>query len=161
MLISIAAEAQIAINAQFKARSFNDLAAPYIMYKKFYDECIDTLDNLLEQVKQAEEYISEDKDPLTWCEYVSCYDAIVNEYNSIQTGGTDQNTRSNISRLRKRSTSLLTSIKAAYNKRNMLANEQYNRLRSVEGLTCDRFYSDMSIDNFINGSIPYVNYYTK
>jgi hypothetical protein len=81
--------------------------------------------------------------------YADCYNSIIDEYNSILKNGTNQGTRKAISDLRRQSSSLLASIKAAYDRRNRLSNDQYARLRAVDGLICNRFFSDISIDEFM------------
>lgn len=159
--ISINTDAQLVINSQFKAMSFDEMMAPVLMAQKFHQECLDNLESLAEQAEQAEQFISKEKDPVTWKSYADCYNSIIDEYNSILENGTNQNTRNHISELRRRSSSLLTSIRAAYDRRNRLANDQYARLKAVDGLMCSRFFSDISIDEFMNGNTPSVTYQTR
>ena len=141
--------------------TFDEMAAPLIMAQRFQQECLNNLDALAEQTEQAEQFISKEKDPTTWKVYADCYNSIVNEYNSILKNGTNRGTRKAISDLRRQSSSLLASIKAAYDRRNRLSNDQYARLRAVDGLMCNRFFSDISIDEFMNGKTPTVTYQTR
>ena len=161
MFVTIGANAQIVVNSQFKARSYDEMVAPLLMVQRFHQECLDNLDALAEQTEQAEQFISKEKDPATWKVYADCYNSIIDEYNSILKNGTNQGTRKAISDLRRQSSSLLASIKAAYDRRNRLSNDQYARLRSVDGLMCNRFFSDISIDEFMNGKTPTVTYQTR
>ena len=151
----------IVVNARFKARSFDEMAAPLLMIRQFQQECLSNLEALAEQTEQAECFISEDKDPVTWKEYVGCYNSIIDEYNSILKKGTNTGTRKAISDLRRQSSSFITRVKAAYDRRNRLSNDQYARLRAIDGLTCDRFFSDISIDEFMDGKTPTVIYQSK
>lgn len=161
LFVATCANAQIVVNSQFKAMSYDELAAPLIMAQRFHQECLDNLDTLAEQTEQAEQFISKGKDPATWKVDADCYNSIIDEYNSILKKGTNQGTRKAISDLRRQSSSLLISIKAAYDRRNRLSNDQYARLRAVDGLMCNRFFSDISIDEFMNGKTPTVTYQTR
>ena len=144
LIICVEAKAQIVVNSQYKARSFDDMVAPFIMVQKFQEECLNSLVTILDQLKQAEQFISEEKDPNTWNKYENCYNSIVDEHNSIV-----------------KSSSLLADIRAAYERRNRLSNDQYARLRAVDGLTCSRYFSDISIDEFMNGNTPTVTYQNR
>ncbi len=154
-------DAQYVVDSHYKAMSFDEMAAPLLMAKKFQEECLNSLETLAEQTEQAEQFISKENDPKTWSTYADCYNSIIDEYNSVLKKGTGQNTRKNISELKRRSSALLASIRAAYDRRNRLANDQYARLRSVDGLMCSRYFSDISIDEFMNGNTPSVTYQTR
>ena len=159
MFLAISANAQIVVNSRFKSMTFDEMAAPLIMAQRFQQECLNNLDALAEQTEQAEQFISEEKDPATWEVYADCYNSIIDEYNSILKNGTNQGTRRAISDLRRQSSSLLASIKAAYDRRNRLSNDQYARLRAVDGLMCNRFFSDISIDEFMNGKTTITKFF--
>ena len=161
IFICINADAQYVVDSHYKAMSFDEMAAPLIMAKKFQEECLNSLETLAEQTEQAEQFISKDNDPKTWSTYADCYNSIIDEYNSILKQGTSQSTRKNISELRRQSSALLASIKSAYDRRNRLANDQYTRMKAVDGLMCSRFFSDISIDEFMNGNTPAVTYQTR
>ena len=141
MFLAISANAQIVVNSRFKSMTFDEMAAPLIMAQRFQQESLNNLEK--------------------WQVYADCYNSIIDEYNSILKNGTNQGTRRAISDLRRQSSSLLASIKAAYDRRNRLSNDQYARLRAVDGLMCNRFFSDISIDEFMNGKTPTVTYQTR
>lgn len=160
MLVAIDANSQIVVNSRYKPMTYDEMVAPLLEAQRFHQECLDNLEALADQTEQAEQFISKEKDPETWSVYADCYNSIIDEYNSILENGVNQGTRKAISDLRRQSSSLLASIKEAYDRRNRLATDQYKRLQVVEGLTCDRFFSDMSIDEFMNGKTPTVIYQT-
>lgn len=160
-LIVLVTNAQGVVNSQFKAMTYDELMAPVLMIQRFHKECLNNLEVIASQTEQIEEFISKEKDPDTWRKYVDCYNSIIAAYNSILDNGTNQGTRNTISKLRRQSNSLIASIKAAYDRRNRLSNDQYARLRAVEGLICSRFFSDISIDEFMNGKTPIVTYKSK
>lgn len=161
IMISCKANAQYTIDSKFKPFTYDEMVAPLLMAQKFQKQSLESLEVLANNTEQVEQFISKEKDPDTWREYANCYNSIIDEYNSILKNGTNQNTRGNFSKLQRQSVSLLTCIKSAYNRRNSLANDQYARLNAVKGLTCDRFYSDISIDEFMNGRTPSVTYQNK
>ncbi len=160
MFVAISTKAQY-VNSQFKALSYDEMVAPLLMYQRFVQKCLDDLESLAEQTEQAEQFVNEEKDPVTWKMYADCYNSIIDEYNSISKNGTNKGTTRIISDLRRQSSSLLACIKSAYDKRNRLASEQYARLKALDGLMCDRFFSDISIDEFMNGKTPTVTYQTR
>lgn len=161
IFLAVNANAQIVVNSQFKPMTYEELAAPLLVAQRFHQECLDNLENLAKQTEQAEQLISKEKDSTTWSVYADCYNSIIGEYNSILKNGTNPGTRKTISDLRRQSSSLLASIKAAYDRRNRLSNDQYARLRAVEGLMCNQFFSDISIDEFMNGKAPVVTYQNR
>lgn len=161
VLCAVGSNAQIVVNSKFKTMSYDEMMAPILMAQRFHQECLANLSSLLEQTEQAEQFISKDKDPMTWNLYADCYDAIVDEYNSINQNGTNQGTRRAIADLRKRSSSVLSRIRSASNRRDRLSADQYSRLRATEGLTCSRYYSDISLDEFMDGKTPVVTYQTR
>ncbi len=154
----ISSNAQIVINSQFKPFTYDEMAAPLRAVQQFHNQSLNTLGNLMEDLETLESYISKQNDPTCWRIYTDCYNSMVDTYNNIQDNGTNQRTRGRINELRKYASSTKNRIINAVNRRNQLSSDQYNRLRSVSGLTCDRFYSDMSLDDFLDGSTPYVQY---
>ena len=158
ILVFSTVDAQIVIDSKFKAQTYDEMLAPLIMMQRFHQECLDKLDAMAAYTEQAEQFISKDKDPATWKQYADCYNSIIAAYNSIIDNGTNQGTRKRIADLKRRSTSIVNAIQTAYNRRNRLSNEQYAKLRAVDDIICDRFFSDISIDEFINGKTPVVNY---
>ena len=160
MFLAISANAQIVVNSRFKSMTFDEMAAPLIMAQRFQQESLNNLDALAEQTEQAEQFISEEKDPATWEVYADCYNSIIDEYNSILKNGTNQGTRRAISDLRRQSSSLLASIKAAYDRRNRLSNDQYARLRAADALLCHPFVSALTIAEFKNPNTPTRTYQT-
>lgn len=159
--LAVGANAQIVVDSHFKPRTLGEMLSPLLMIQQFQQECLDKLESLLERTEQAEQFISKERDPATWRVYADCCNSIVNEYNSILRNGTGPSTRRVISDLRTRSSSLLTSIKSAYDRRNRLSGDQYARLRADDRLMCDRFFSDISLDEFMNGQTPTVTYQNR
>lgn len=153
------AKAQIIIDTQsFKPFTYEEKMAPILMVQRFVNECLETLDNLAEQTSSIEPFLNKQKDPIAWKLYADCYNAIVDEYNNIAQYGTNQYTRGIISSLKTRSRNVRSTIKAAYDRKNQLAYDQYQRLQSSPGMKCSEFYADMSLDCFLNGNTPEVTY---
>lgn len=123
IMISCKANAQYTIDSNFNPLTYDEMVAPLLMAQKFQNQCLESLEVLANSTEQAEQFISKEKDPLTWKEYAHCYNSIIDEYNSILKNGTNQRTREKIYALQRQSSSLLSSIKAAYNRRDRLAND--------------------------------------
>ena len=154
-------DAQIVVNSRFKSRCFEEMAAPLIMVQKFQNECLEKLESLVDETEEIETLLNKEKDPNCWKMYADCYNSIIDAYNNIVRNGTNQGTRNTIANIRHNSSSVRAKIRAAYEKRAQLSAAQYARLRSIEGMTCDRFYSDMSLDDFLNENTPSVKFHFK
>lgn len=161
MNLLLSASAQLVINSQFQPITYDEMVAPLIMVQRFQKECLNNLQEILNQTETVEVYISKEKDPIVWGKYADCYNSIISAYNSIIENGTNQGTRGVISNKRKESISLVNMIKSAYEKRNRMSQGQYARLQAVPGLVCNKYYSDISLDAYINGKEPEVTYKTK
>lgn len=146
-------------NAQFRPLTFDDMMKPILMYEKFFDECNNEMTNLLQQTQQIEPYIDRQKDPRSWERYQRYYAELKGAYDLLHERGANSNTKPHIAQLKRRF-SEINSIIAAYNRRVDLANSQYQRLRYSDQ-RCDRYYSDISLDEFLDGKTPVVNYYEQ
>ena len=146
-------------NAQvFEPLTYEELAAPLRAATAYHNQCCDALIQLMEGAQSIEAYISKDKDPICWTRYCNYYNSVVAEYNSINQYGVNGGTRQHISNLRT-NFSVIRAIGIAYEKRYNLAQEQYNRLKSSPNLRCDKYYWDLSVDDFLDGKTPKVNYH--
>lgn len=157
IVAALPSKAYRTFNAKPNFPSYSDMMAPLIAYQQFYNECLEKLSNLLENTESIEGYIDKTKDPQCWQQYVNYYNAVINEYNNIQKNGTDTGTRNRINSLR-RDFKIINSIVNAYNRRTQLSESQFLRLRSTNE-RCDKFYSDMSLDDFLDGKTPTITYY--
>ena len=145
-------------NAQrFRPFSYDELAAPAIAAQRYHNQCCQYLIQLMESAQEIEAYISKAKDPICWSRYCNYYNSVVDEYKNINKNGVDRGTEQRISNL-KTKFSVINAIMSAYNKRSDMANDQYRRLQSSPNIRCDKFYMDFSVDAFLDGKTPRVNY---
>ena len=144
-------------NSAFRPFSFAEMAAPFQMMKQFQDECLNTLMELMDKAESVESYIDKNQDPTCWNRYTEYYNSIVDEYQSILKSGTNQGTRNRIFNLRKNFI-VIDDIKRAYNRRYELSNSQYQRISATHE-KCTRYYSAISLDEFLDGNTPTVTYY--
>lgn len=149
---------QIVINSQFRPFSYDEMVAPLQAAANFHRVCTETLLSLMENAEQLEPYINRDKDPISWKRYVDYYNSVVDEYNRIQKNGTNQGTRARINDLKQNFSRVIIGIGNAYNRRNELANNQYQRVRSTNE-KCSRWFSEISLDEFLDGNTPTISYY--
>lgn len=159
-LAAYSIHAQIVTNSKFKPIPFQQMAGTLMAAKQFQEECLSSLEAMANKTESIEFMINKDKDPVSWGIYSKCYNAIIDEYNGICKRGTNVKTRNNLSKLRTTCNELCAKIKNAYERRNNLSRDQYARLQSVQGLRCDKFYSDISLDEFLDGKSPTIKYYT-
>lgn len=156
-ICGLAANAQIVNSSKFKPFRYDEMMAPLLAVQQFHKECCQTLIQLMDSAKEVEEYINPEKDSVSWSHYTNYYNSVVDEYNEINKNGTNQGTRQRIYNLRK-NFSVINAIVHAYNRRAKMANDQYQRLQSSPNIRCDKFYSDYSVDDFLDGKTPVVNY---
>lgn len=159
-LFSHIAHSQIVINSRFKPISYEEMMAPLVAAQQFHNQCISTLDDLLERTEQVEQYINKDLEPKTWRRYADYYNSIVDEYNRINKQGTDTGTRSRINNLKRNFSHVINGIINAYNRRIELANNQYRRIQSTNE-RCNRFFSEIPLDEFLDGNTPRISYYNN
>lgn len=150
--------AQIVINSQFKPFTYDEMVAPLQTYANFYNQCCETLIGLMDNAEQIEAYINKEKEPITWRRYADYYNSILEEYNRIQKKGTNQGTRGRINDLKRNFSRVINGIANAYNRRSELSNNQSQRINSTHE-RCDRWYSEISLDEFLDGKTPSVSYY--
>lgn len=149
---------QIVINSQFRPFSYDEMVAPLQAVTNFHNQCCETLIGLMENAEQIEPYINKENDPITWKRYADYYNSIVDEYNRINKNGTNQGTRGRINDLKRNFSKVINGIGNAYNRRNELANNQYQRVRATNE-KCNRWYAEISLDEFLDGKTPTVSYY--
>lgn len=142
----------------FKARSFEEMMAPFVAYRQHFDECANKINSLYEYLTKAEMFINKEDDPNTWEIYSVLHDAVIEEGNKLFENGTSMYTMRNINALSVKCRQFMNQLMAAYERRNRLAEAQSIRLRNERGLTCDQYYIEISIDEFLDGSTPTVNY---
>lgn len=146
------------VESSFTPMTTDELTAPLLIYRAHYKACLEKLQGLLDRTELYSKYLDQEKDPEAFDRFVSCYDEIVEAYNNIIKHGLSGNTNSEISRLREKSSDVCSAIETAYERRKMLAESQYNKLRANYGLVCDRYYSDISLDEFLDGKTPSVTF---
>lgn len=152
------ADAQIIVNtSQIQPAPFEQGMAVLRAGREFYYECLEKLENLLDKTAKIKPYISKDKDPRTWSRYSDYYNSVVNEYNRLKEQGTDTGTRRRIHSLKMNYSEVISPIVSAYNRRNDLAREQYSRIQYSKE-SCSRFFSEISLDEFLDGNTPSVTY---
>lgn len=142
-------------SAKVEAQSLEEM----LLYREAYYKCENALQTMLNNLGQLEEYIDKNKDPQYWEMYSDCYNSVSELLSDLNTNGLSAYIQSRRSELAKQSNSVFNKISGAINRRYKLAQDQYNRLRSIPGIKCDRYYADISLDEFLNGNTPSVNYY--
>lgn len=151
------AEAQIVINSQFKPFSYEEMMAPLQAVQEFHNQCLETLQNLLENAEKVEPYINKEREPLTWRRYADYYNSVASEYRSINENGVNKGTRGRINTFKKEYSKVINGIISAYNRRNEKANYQFKRIQSTQE-KCSRYFLDISLDEFLDGKTPIVTY---
>lgn len=149
-------EAASPLSPSYSPSLFNETLGTMMLYQSFYQDCCNRLIELMDKAEDIEPYINPHTEPLTWQRYLNYYNSIVNVYNDVSKNGTDSSTRTKINNLR-RDFSVIKSIQVAYERRSQLAQSQMIKLNS-QNITCDRLYSEISLDEFLDGKTPVINY---
>ena len=160
IFLHFAESANAQSTARFTPFTYEEMAAPLRAYTNFFNQCCETLIDLMENAEQIEPYINKEKEPITWQRYCNYYNSIVNEYNSINKQGTNTGTRGRINNLKRNFSRVINDIANTYNRRNQLANNQFQRIQSTKE-RCDRYFSDIPLDEFLDGKTPSIKYYTN
>lgn len=150
--------AQIVIGSKYRPFSYGEMLAPAMAAANYHRECCDKLENVLEKAEVIESKINKEKDPITWKRYCDFYNSVVDEYNIIMKNGGNASTDGNIQKIKKQFTIVINGISNASERRMDLAYTQYQRIMATNE-KCDRFYSDISLDEFLDGKTPEIKYW--
>ena len=126
-----------------------------------YDQAEELLVTLYEYAQELNGRIEPTTEPICYRQYKNYVDDLKAEIDKIHKSGYDPQITSRASDLKTRYSDEITPIINAYNRRIDLANAQIASMNSNPNIRYDRFYAEISLDEFLNGKQPNVSVVTQ
>lgn len=146
-------------NTQFKARTFDDLIRPYLMYTQEYRTQEEALADLATKADVWAGLTNEQTDPIAHAQYTNYANALKNQAAILADRGLDQSSRQALLNLRRRYSSEIAPIAEAYDKRKRQAAEQAQALLQNPTLMMSRRADATSLDRYLeNPNLGYDAY---
>ena len=137
----------LVINSKFDPLSFQDMVAPYLMYKQEYDTQQSALSELQTKASVWENMANKETDPKAYAQYKDYADSLWQQADNLASSGLNAGTRTALMNLKARYSSDITPIENAYNRREKLKEEQ--RQGKSKGLIYDYDAATTSLDKFV------------
>lgn len=146
-------------NTQFKARNFDDIIKPYIMYTQEYRAQEDAIADLATKADIWAGLANEQTDPIAYAQYTNYANALKDQAIIMADRGLNPTTRQSILNLKRRYTSEIAPIEQAYNTRKIQAEEQRKALLQNPTILFSRRADTTSLDDYIkNPTLGYESY---
>ena len=122
-----------------------------------YDQAEQLLVGLYENAQELNGRLDPQIEPICYRKYKKYVNDLEAEINKIHKDGYDTEISSRASNFRLRYSNEISPIITAYNRRVELANSQNASMAANPGIRYNRFYSEISLDEFLNGKTPNVS----
>lgn len=146
-------------NTQFKARSFDDMIRPYVMYTQEYRAQEDAIADLATKADVWAGLANEQTDPAAYAQYINYANALKDQAAVIADRGLSPSSRQAMLNLKRRYSSEIVPIEQAYTARKAQAEEQRKALLQNPTLMMSRRADTTSLDRYMeNPNLGYESY---
>ena len=146
-------------NTQFKARSFDDMIRPYVMYTQEYRAQEDAIADLATKADVWAGLANEQTDPVAYAQYINYANALKDQAAVIADRGLSPSSRQAMLNLKRRYSSEIVPIEQAYTARKAQAEEQRKALLQNPTLMMSRRADTTSLDRYMeNPNLGYESY---
>ena len=146
-------------NTQFKARSFDDMIRPYVMYTQEYRAQEDAIADLATKADVWAGLANEQTDPVAYAQYTNYANALKDQAAVIADRGLNPSSRQAMLNLKRRYSSEIVPIEQAYTARKAQAEEQRKALLQNPTLMMSRRADTTSLDRYMeNPNLGYESY---
>ena len=146
-------------NTQFKARSFDDMIRPYVMYTQEYRAQEDAIADLATKADVWAGLANEQTDPVAYAQYTNYANALKDQAAVIADRGLSPSSRQAMLNLKRRYSSEIVPIEQAYTARKAQAEEQRKALLQNPTLMMSRRADTTSLDRYMeNPNLGYESY---
>lgn len=146
-------------NSTFKAKDFDEMIKPYMMYTADYNAQEEALSELANKADIWQGLANEQTDPVAYAQYTNYANALKDQAAIIASGGLNPTSRQTLLNLKRRYASEITPIETAYNTRKAQAEEQRKALLQNPTLLLSRRADTTSLDDYIkNPNLGYDAY---
>ena len=146
-------------NTQFKARNFDDMIRPYVMYTQEYRAQEDAIADLATKADVWTGLANEQTDPIAYAQYTNYANALKDQAAVIADRGLNPSSRQAMLNLKRRYSSEIVPIEQAYTARKAQAEEQRKALLQNPTLMMSRRADTTSLDRYMeNPNLGYESY---
>ena len=146
-------------NTQFKARNFDDMIRPYVMYTQEYRAQEDAIADLATKADVWAGLANEQTDPVAYAQYTNYANALKDQAAIMADRGLNPSSRQAMLNLKRRYSSEIVPIEQAYTARKAQAEEQRKALLQNPTLMMSRRADTTSLDRYIeNPNLGYESY---
>ena len=146
-------------NTQFKARNFDDMIRPYVMYTQEYRAQEDAIADLATKADVWAGLANEQTDPVAYAQYTNYANALKDQAAVMADRGLNPSSRQAMINLKRRYSSEIVPIEQAYTARKAQAEEQRKALLQNPTLMISRRADTTSLDRYMeNPNLGYESY---
>ena len=146
-------------NTQFKARNFDDMIRPYVMYTQEYRAQEDAIADLATKADVWAGLANEHTDPVAYAQYTNYANALKDQAAVMADRGLNPSSRQAMLNLKRRYSSEIVPIEQAYTARKAQAEEQRKALLQNPTLMMSRRADTTSLDRYMeNPNLGYESY---
>ena len=146
-------------NTQFKARNFDDMIRPYVMYTQEYRAQEDAIADLATKADVWAGLANEQTDPVAYAQYTNYANALKDQAAVMADRGLNPSSRQAMLNLKRRYSSEIVPIEQAYITRKAQAEEQRKALLQNPTLMMSRRADTTSLDRYMeNPNLGYESY---
>ena len=146
-------------NTQFKARNFDDMIRPYVMYTQEYRAQEDAIADLATKADVWAGLANEQTDPVAYAQYTNYANALKDQAAVMADRGLNPSSRQAMLNLKRRYSSEIVPIEQAYTARKAQAEEQRKALLQNPTLMMSRRADTTSLDRYMeNLNLGYESY---
>ena len=146
-------------NTQFKARNFDDMIRPYVMYTQEYRAQEDAIADLATKADVLAGLANEQTDPVAYAQYTNYANALKDQAAIMADRGLNPSSRQAMLNLKRRYSSEIVPIEQAYTARKAQAEEQRKALLQNPTLMMSRRADTTSLDRYMeNPNLGYESY---
>ena len=146
-------------NTQFKARNFDDMIRPYVMYTQEYRAQEDAIADLATKADVWAGLANEQTDPVAYAQYINYANALKDQAAVMADRGLNPSSRQAMLNLKRRYSSEIVPIEQAYTARKAQAEEQRKALLQNPTLMMSRRADTTSLDRYMeNPNLGYESY---
>ena len=146
-------------NTQFKARNFDDMIRPYVMYTQEYRAQEDAIADLATKADVWTGLANEQTDPVAYAQYTNYANALKDQAAVMADRGLNPSSRQAMLNLKRRYSSEIVPIEQAYTARKAQAEEQRKALLQNPTLMMSRRADTTSLDRYMeNPNLGYESY---
>lgn len=137
------------VGSNYDPFKFEEIAAPFMLYKNEYDKHNEEMSKLMEEASVWDGMVDEDKDPYTFARLNTFKNTLKGYSDDMAINGLNPSYRKSLMNSKADFSRRIKPIEAAFTKRAALQDEQRKAMAADKSLRYERMANEMSLDNFV------------